>query len=319
MDNRSFDGIIGIDLNLIRSLLEVTGPVYLASYNEEISADNLYERTQYHSEFDYRDGISEKRSFLTVLSAKLLESVFALSSDKTGHFLTQIHSSLESRSLQIYVKNPSLASLLRSKGWDGSLVLVEGDFLMVVNSNLGGTKANHFVSNSYSYSVSSDTRDGLLRSKLNLNYRHRGNNNAWPGGPYTNYVRVYSPRGSYLAGASLYRGDQTEDIMSSTLVYEEGSYNVFAFSFVLDPSEVLRVELSYDLPEDLSLSKEDQRYSLYWQKQAGTLDDVFRFDFRGPFGTEIVSYSPSDFAKEKNIAVLEGLLNIDQEIFLEMK
>jgi len=320
LDSTTFDGVIALDLNLIKSVLDVTGPVFLAAFNEEISSENVYERAQYYSEFDYREGISDKRSFLTVLSGKILESVFALSNEKIPEFVIAIHEALNQKHLLLAMDDPSASSFLEGKGWTGSMKTSEGDFLMVVNANLGGTKANYFVDNSYDYSVTSDTRDGLLRSNLTLNYKHTGQDNAWPGGPYTNYLRVYVPLGAKLTGATVSLANLLpKDIFDQVVSYVDGGYMVFATSFVLEPQKSLRLSLNYDLPEALAFSKEAKEYSLYWQKQPGTQDDMLRFYFKGPFGTEITTYSPSEMIKEKNIASFEGFLNTDIELNLILK
>ncbi len=320
LENRSFDGVIALDLNMVQSLLEVTGPIFLAAYNEEINSQNLYERAQFHAEFDYQEGISEKRSFLTILGGKLMERLFGLSSDKLPEFGGSIVNSLGSRSLQVYLKDPVMSSYLSDKKWNGGVVATEGDFLMVVNANLGGTKANYFVKNAYEYSVTSDTRDGLLRSTLQMNYQHNGEDNAWPGGPYTDYVRIYVPAGAKLTGAKMVRNElEVTDIFGQVVTSGELGKTVFATSFVMQPKETLRVEISYDLPETLSLNKEVKDYALYWQKQAGTKGDLFRFSFKGPFGTEISSFKPAELGKEKNLAVLEGVLDGDKEIGISLK
>ncbi len=320
LEDRQFDGVIALDLELIKSMLEVTGPIFLAAYNEEVNSENLYERTQYHSEFDYQEGISDKRSFLSVLASKLLEQIFSLPPEKIPEFSSQINSSLEEKHLLALVNNSTLRAFLNNKNWDGSMVTPKKDYLMVVNANLGGTKANYFVENSYDYTVSSDTRDGLLRAELNLNYTHTGQDNAWPGGPYTNYLRVYVPKGSQLAGAvQNFNSGLPENILEDTISYPDGEYTVFATSFVLDPQENLGLTFNYDLPESISLGKEDKEYALYWQKQPGTTGDIFRFSFRGPFATEILTYAPTDMFREKNMAALEGYLEKDQEIELVMK
>ncbi|NQS88914.1 hypothetical protein HQ584_03890 [Patescibacteria group bacterium] len=144
--------------------------------------------------------------------------------------------------------------------------------------------------------------------------------NAWPGGPYTDYLRIYVPLGARLTGATKsLENALPENIFEQAISYDEGNYTVFAASFVLEPQENLRLSLTYDLPDKLLFSKEVKDYSLYWQKQPGTQDDVFRFYFRGPFGTEITTYSPSDMFKEKNMASFEGFLNTDTEMSLILK
>ena len=320
IDGSEFDGVIALDLNLVKSLLDVTGPVFLAAYNEEISSENLYERTQYYSEFDYQEGISDKRSFLTVLGGKLLERLFALPPEKMGSIISEVKSSLESRHLMASVENPTMKKFLAEKKWNGAMVTPEGDYLMVVNANLGGTKANYFVENSYDYSVTSDTRDGLLRSHLTLNYKHNGEDNAWPGGPYTDYLRVYVPKGARLTSATQsFNNGRPQNITGGVVSYNEEEYTVFAKSFVLRPQQELRLTLDYDLPDNVSFTKESKDYSLYWQKQPGTQGDIFRFDFKGPFGTDVATYTPQDIVKTKNMATLEGLLNADKQINLILK
>jgi hypothetical protein len=54
------DGVIAIDLYFIRNLLEATGPIYLSAYNEEVNAQNVYERAEMHSEFNYKEGSDQK-------------------------------------------------------------------------------------------------------------------------------------------------------------------------------------------------------------------------------------------------------------------
>jgi len=73
------DGIIAVDLYFVQNILRATGPIFLTAYNEEINAENLYERAEYHSEFNYVNGSDSKRSFLTVLGGKLMEKIFSLS------------------------------------------------------------------------------------------------------------------------------------------------------------------------------------------------------------------------------------------------
>ncbi|HDQ88694.1 MAG TPA: hypothetical protein ENN92_00920 [candidate division WWE3 bacterium] len=143
---------------------------------------------------------------------------------------------------------------------------------------------------------------------------------AWPGGPYTNYVRIYVPNGAKLTGARLAKnGFELQDIFGEVSTSVELGKTVLSTSFVLQPQESLRLELSYDLPAELSLEKEVKDYALYWQKQAGTKGDLFRFNFRGPFGTEITTYKPAELGKEKNLAVLEGVLDWDWDIGLSLK
>ena len=295
-------GYVALDLDFVKSLLRVTGPVFLAPYNEDISADNVAERAQYYSGFDYKTGSTDKKSFLTVLGGKVLERLFALKSDSLTKLFGEIKNSFDERHLMVYFSNSPVNSVLKELKWDGSLVDTSGDYLYVVNANLGGTKANYYVKNKITYEVSSLTRDGLLRANVYLDYNNTAETTAWPGGPYTNYVRVLSQAGSKLTGAKIaYDSGQEQDIFKDIVISKEGKYNSFETSFKIDPKGSARVVISYDLPVNLSITKESLKYGLVWQKQPGTNGDAYYFVFNPPFGTAVQ-------VKSDNLTLTEGSL-----------
>jgi len=283
---KDVDGVLAVDLNFVQEILRVTGPVYLTAFGEEISAENLYERSQYHSEFNFEAGSDQKRQFLTILGGKVLETLFALPQERMDELLNTANKLLEEKHLLISLPNNPLSVEMQKHGWDGGLAETAGDYLYAVNANIGGTKANYFVQNEMKYLVSSQTRDGLLRSELKLTYKHTGEDNAWPGGPYTNYVRVFTQNGSKLTNATLGRpGELGENILEDIVISSENSRTVFAQQIVLNPQEEVTLTLYYDLPESLSLRNGNESYNLYWQKQPGTEADLVSFTFEPPFGT----------------------------------
>lgn len=299
------DGVIALDLVFAKNILDLTGPIFLSAYNEEISAQNLYERAEYHSEFNYTEGSQQKRSFLTVLGSKLLEKMFALPKEKLPEMWAATYASLNGKHLLVYLNNNSFAASLEARGWDGSLVKTAEDYLYVVNANMGGTKANYFVKNEMNYQILSDTRDGLLRGVLTLKYTHTGESDAWPGGPYKDYLRVLTQSGSKLTGAKIkLDGKEAVDLFKEIVIAKVGNYNSFETSFVLNPKEVAEVTFYYDLPQNLSLSAENQKYNLYWQKQPGTEGDKINFGFTAPTGLKAA------------ISPFENVLNTDQKLFV---
>lgn len=313
------DGYIAVDLSFVKSILKVTGPVFLAAYNEEINADNLYERTQFHSDFNYQNGSDQKRSFLTILGSKLLEKLFTMPKEKFPELLKELNVSLKQKDFLVYFMNNEFNAFLKEKGWDGGLAETTGDYLYVVNSNLGGTKANYYVKNKIGYEISSMTRDGLLRANLYLDYSHTGKDTAWPGGPYTDYVRVLTQNGSKLTGAKIIKDDNTEeDIFKKVAISKEGKYNSFELGFTLDPAKSLRVVLSYDLPQNMSISKETVDYNLYWQKQPGTEGDSYSMVFYPPFGMLVKSFS-DNFKLENNSVRSDGVMQTDSSYFIKLQ
>ena len=315
----SVDGYIAVDLKFVESLLRVTGPVFLASYNEDINSDNLDERAQYYSGFDYREGSTDKKSFLTILGGKLLEKIFSLKKEDFPKLVTELGRSLEERHLQISLNNNQINSLLSENKLDGRLVDTEGDYLYVVNANLGGTKSNYYVENKMTYEINSMTRDGLLRANLYLDYKNNAENDAWPGGPYTDYVRVLVKDGSKLTGAKIINntGEET-DIFKDIIVSKIGAYSSFETSFKLLPKESVRLVISYDLPQKASMSKEGSSYSLYWQKQPGTSKDNYSFIFNPPFGSVTQNLS-NNLQVDGTSIKSSGILIKDMEYYISFK
>ncbi|MCA9308586.1 DUF4012 domain-containing protein, partial [candidate division WWE3 bacterium] len=345
IDAREFDGVIAIDLYMLQNLLRVTGPVFITAYNEEITADNVYERTQFHSEFNYEEGSNQKRAFLTLLGSKLLETLFGLDKANVPNLLSTVESALNEKHLMIHLNNNSFNATLAKNNWNGALVTKPGDYLYVVNSNLGGTKANYWVQENMDYKVSSKTRDGLLRAELVLTYTHTGTENKWPNGPYTNYVRVLTKQGAKLTGAQIVTKNRSEellkkfeeeaakttkvnktddendkyiitdegiliqDVFADIIIAREDTLNSFEQAFTVNPQEIVEFKLEYDLPEQLSVTASNKDYALYWQKQPGTQGDTINFSFEPPFGTSLESVK--NMSVVGDTANYTGVLNTD--------
>jgi hypothetical protein len=209
--------------------------------------------------------------------------------------------------------------LLTENKWDGRLVDTEGDYLYVVNANLGGTKSNYYVENKMTYEVNSMTRDGLLRANLYLDYKNNAENDSWPGGPYTDYVRVLVQDGSKLTGGKIINNAGGEiDIFEDLVVSKVGDYTSFETNFKLLPKESIRLAISYDLPQNVSVAKGSSSYTLYWQKQPGTSNDSYSFIFNPPFGSIIENFS-DNLQIDGNSIKSSGILSKDLEYSISLK
>jgi nucleoside-diphosphate-sugar epimerase len=329
-DGKDFDGVFAVDLYFARDVLSVVGPLYLAAYDEEIRVDNMYERAQFHSDFDFKAGQSSKKAFITVLGGKMLESVFALPQDKIPALLSVVYSSLEQKHMLLNLSGTHFSRYLAERGWDGSLVTTppETDYLYVVNANVGGTKSNYYVKNGMTYAVSSKTSDGVLRGELELTYENTQKNADWPGGPYKNYVRVLVAEGSKLTGAYVLGGQEAtaqqtpSDVMGAAnglaildkvSITKVGNYTSFEYLIVVHPQEKVTLLINYDLPASLAAKKGGAKYTLVWQKQPGTQTDALRFMFTAPFGTKLSQTVPSGVVTD-NVYEYTSVLNSDLRV-----
>lgn len=334
VEAKTYDGVFAVDLYFARDLLAVMGPVYLTAFDEEIRVDNMYERAQFHSDFDFKEGVSTKKAFLTILGGKMLEKLFALPQEQIPVLANALYASLEQKHLLIDLSGSYLANYLAEKGWNGGLLESDGDYLYVVNANLGGTKSNYYVKNDMNYAVSAKTSDGVLRGELELTYENTQKNADWPGGPYKNYVRVLVADGSKLTGAYLMGGQEEAklaqvdepvlgasngtNIFDKVVISKIGKYTSFEYQITVNPQEKVKLLFNYDLPPTLSAKKDTNKYSLVWQKQPGTQNDGLRFMFASPFGTKILEPMPIVTFAE-NIYEYKSVLNSDLRVRLGYK
>ncbi len=314
------DGVIALDLEVVQNLLDLTGPVYLAQFNETIDSQNFFEKTEFYSEADYYSGSPQKKTFLSLLAAKLLENIFKLETSDFGKLAPVIKNSLTERHLLIYLPEGEAGNLLAAKNWDGRLRNSDGDYLMVVDANVGATKANYYVKRNLNYSVKNVDRQGGWEGVLTVNYVHGAASNAWPGGAYKDYVRVYVPQGSVLKKVEQSsEGVDTKalDVTGEVDQTEESGKTVFGTVFTLDAGKSLTLTFTYDLPTEGGLL-EANSYSLLAQKQPGTVADPLTVDFPKPFGKEVVS-APEDSKRIGDLWRYSGNLREDRVLKYALK
>ena len=285
VDGRSYDGVVALDIYFLKSLLEITGEIYLPFYNEKITADNLYEKTQFYSETEYFEGSPQKKVFLSNLSGKVMQVLFEknLLGEK---FLSKTFSAFNRKHILTYLPDTNFFSSLF---YDGGKIPFGKDYLFVVDSNLGGTKTNYFVDRSIMYKIDNRDRDGSLVSTLTVSYDHNGRSNAWPGGPYVNYLRVYIPKNSEILKAYLIKDGKSADIMKGLVVENLTTLKSVGTSFEIKAQGSLKVEFVYkNITPQFNLDSIADFYTLDVQKQPGTLGDPFSFELALP-----LSFAPS--------------------------
>jgi nucleoside-diphosphate-sugar epimerase len=315
------DGVVAVDLTTIEKLLEVIGPVYLAQFNETITKDNFFEKTEFYSEADYYPGSPQKKTFLSLLAAKLLENMLRTEPANFSSLAQAAKILLEEKHILVSYPEGDLHNVLREKNWDGQLIAPRGDYLMVVDANLGATKANYYVKRSYNYAVKNIDRQGTLEGVLTLNYIHGAASNSWPGGAYKNYVRIFVPEGSVLKKTVLSsEGVDSKDLDITESVNQGVSdgKTVWGSVFTLNAGKTLSLTFTYDLPESLALKPDEKSYSLYVQKQPGTVADPLTVDFLTPFGRTIIG-TPKGSERTGNLWRWSGSLRKDVRLDFLLK
>lgn len=279
------DGAIALDLEAVRLLVGALGPLQVPGIEEPVTGENAIAWMQRAwqappttestiQDANLAEWFAKRKDFMSELVAAALAKLEGGGDLDMTALGRAVFAMLEGRHLQVTMDDPTLAKMLAERGWDGGLrPPAAGDFLAVIDSNVGFNKANAAVGQRIAYRV--EPADGGLTATLTLTYTH----NAAPGSEevcdrsprygdsydemirrcYWSYVRVYAPGGSELLEA-------TGLIRAETDAGERGT-TVFAGDFVLRPTEQHIVTLHYRLPAGLLTAP----YRLFVRKQAGTL------------------------------------------------
>lgn len=311
------DGIVAVDLGFVKSMMSALSPIFLSTYNETVTSENLSERVQFHSEANYASGGSNKKTFLSLLSQKFLEQALALNKDKYLPVIKSILSSLEEKHLLVELYTPS-ASNLANLGFRGEIKQVPGDFLMVVDANVGSNKSNYFVKRSIYYEAERANRDGEVNSQLTVAYNHAGESNAWPGGAYKNYLKVMLPLKASLTKARLSgENGAEEEVTPRVEIDEQDGKTTFAILLEIPVKSKVSLVFNYVLPPAVFPLK-GGAYDLYVQKQPGTQADPFRAKFTLPFGSDLDENLAQGFTRQGSAVIFEGNLRKDLELSIPL-
>jgi len=309
------DGVLAVDLDFVRELLEVTGPIYLGSYDQTVTSSNLFEVTQYQSEGSYFEGSPQKKNFLKLLGNKLLEQIIASDNSQKLRLVAVVKESLEQKHLLISLFDNEASYTLAENGWDGHVnPPINSDFIMAVDTNVGGNKANYFVRRNLNYEVKNTYREGTLEGFLTITYHNTAKAGAWPASSYKNYLRVLVPKDSFLNEANIEQLSATDKSgdKPSIKVSTDNGFTVFSYGFELPPGESLTLKLHYTLPQELNLRPFVKNYNLEVLKQPGTAGDPFTFKFYTPFGRQLSI--PQGFKAESDGTSYSSLLNTDSNL-----
>lgn len=277
----AIDGIVAADLTALGYLLTALGPLQIEGYKETITAENYlevmvsyWETPAGNLDFGDAEWWLHRKDFLgAVLGAavqKILESPRVVDWIQLAIGLRE---ALDEKHVLLFFDDEEIAATLRELGWDGAVLPTDGDYLMVIDSNIGFNKVNPLIEERLEYHVWLDTTP---RAELQITYRHRGITHltqciqeARYGDSYADmrercywdYVRVYLPAGVVVRDVNGFSPGSVEPAT------QEASRLIVSGLVVLAPGQEHTVRITYELPRSVYAKGS---YQLVVQKQAGT-------------------------------------------------
>jgi len=310
-DGPTVDGVVAVNASFLETLLSLVGPVEMPEYGRTITQENFLSETQKIVEYEYDKTINEPKAFIGDLSIALLDRLTSLSPVEYLSVIQTIQAGLSAKDIQVYFTNEDLQKQALAFGWSGEIKQTSGDYLMVVDTNLGGGKTDGVIAQDIDVSVQV-AEDGTLTNTVTITRTHQGvAGDLFTGVNNVDYLRLYVPKGSTLLSASgfsipddrlfdipqedwivneylAYAQDNAQtDPLSKTDISEESGKTVFGNWVQTKPGTTSTAQFTYRLPfklHDLSSASFTDRikqflgaaqttdYTLYLQKQSGVLD-----------------------------------------------
>lgn len=342
---READGVIALDQRAIEMLVGGLGTLQVEGYPHPITGKNVLAAAR--EAWEPKAGITEewwehRKDFMAALFRAALRRLEEEPAQVNWPALAQaLWRAFRERHLMMYVREAGPREWLNARGWDGALREPAGDFLMVLDTNMGFNKVNAVVQQSLEYLVDL-SHPGEPRAYLQV--RHTHPLQGWQGvcrqearydetyermtqRCYWNYLRVLVPRGSELIeglghpvpAEALLRGKPYDGEIS---IYEEDGKQVFAALMLLAPGQTLDTRLAYRLPADIigsDTAAGRSVYALTVQKQPGTQAIPLRVMVVLPADAQILDTSPTPAARGRSTLTFEFRLDTDQSLRVEWR
>jgi PAS domain-containing protein len=307
------DGVIAINLRAIPTLFEGLGPLSVPGFEKPITGQTVITATRQAllPEPDERstDWWDHRKDFMGSLAGAVMSRVqTGLTAAQASRLASAALETLDRRDLLIYLKSPQAQRVLAQRKWDGALVRATGDFVMVVDANMGFNKVNPKIEEQLEYTVQLD-QAGSGRASLVTRHsslvrpqpdcdptpRYDKTYEGMMERCYWDMVRVYAPGGSALITATLQApaplvGQRFSD--GQPTAAQELGYSVFGSFFVLNGGVRQATRFEYALPQVVEEEDGLLVYSLYVQRQPATNDLPIDIAVVLPAGAQLIKTDP---------------------------
>ena len=280
------DGVVSLDLEFVKSLVNVFGSVEIKDFGKTVNSENLYQITQEAAEQDFFPGSRQKSSFLTALTKTLLDKITNIEKDQFAGTFAAIYKSLESRHIQLYAHDQNAENAISQFGWDGAILQSEcadncyKDYIAMAEANVGVNKANYYITRAMTADV--NLKQSTLSRQVTLTLKNSAPVSMGEDGTYKAYIRLLAPGDSGFGVVDITTGTTVKinpDITDVRGRKEAGVY-------VEIPAQSTGT-IVYRWTSETSLDfGSSGYYNLVWRKQSGTSNDPVSIHISSPTNTK---------------------------------
>ncbi|PIY94327.1 MAG: hypothetical protein COY68_03090 [Candidatus Levybacteria bacterium CG_4_10_14_0_8_um_filter_35_23] len=337
--NQKVNGVLAVDLNFVKNILEQIGSVYISDYNEKVDSQNLFTLTETHAEKNSFPGSTQKKDFLRSLFNAIAKE---LTENKNLSYLNlgkAVSTSIDQKSVLFAFDKKSVQNIFTFNGWSSSLwdsrqerpSLIK-DYFGISEANIGVNKVNYFIKRSISQNINISA-DGQVSGVATIFYKNTSDG-SWPGGDYTNYLRIILPLNSEINSIEIDGEKQLlVNAVTDPLIYELKKFNspkgleiekvqtkdqiLFGFLTSVQTGKLKTIKINYTLSKKISFAWPDFTYDLKIYKQPGIDSYPYAFLLTYPKEFNIVD-SSEKINKRSNGVSYSGQIDADKNIILKL-
>ncbi len=267
------DAVVAITPDLARRILRAVGPLRIEGFTQIITHENFDEWIRYYqmtiegqNEMSRRFGGEEATSrkvFTMLLGQAVIDRVTSFDSGTTLAILGALRDAIRAKDVQVFFEDADAQSVVQGFGMDGGMAPIVGDYLWVVDMNVGATKDNLYIEQSVEYSVDFAAEIPTAVVKVTYDYRRTGERylGLIKRAFYGDFLRIYAPGESQLVGSTGFD--------APILPNREGDKAVFESFIEITPGTVRTISMTYTLSDNVRELMNRKSYSLTIQRQAG--------------------------------------------------
>ena len=302
--NIKFDEAIGINVNVVSSLLKITGPISITGY-PTINSDNFLYEVEKEKQLAKANNEPYPKKILQVLTPIILEKLKNLNDDQKQKLFDILKYHLDKKDIMLYSTNVVLENFFNNANVGGAVYSLPQDFwgnyLAVVNANIAGGKSDAFIKEDVNANIDTDTL-GNIFTTLYITRTHNGNEaqESWWRATNNDFLQVFTEPNANLVDVSgndyrkkystldyanldyainpdLAAIQSNELFISNSNVIQRKEFdkNVFGMWIItpLGESKTLKVRYQTTYPH-IKVLMPGQKYTFVFEKQSGVQNSL---------------------------------------------
>lgn len=246
------DGMIAINLSLVNKVLEILGEIKTTDYPEKITNKTFYDLAQKYAEENAFAGSTQKRDFLGAVGRGMIGRIKTIGPIGQIRLIGQIYGEFKKGEILIWMRDIKT----EKKG-------VNGDYLYIVESNLGANKANCCVSRQVTQEIDQSETKLVIKYQNDNPFENPKPPYFW-GGNYIDYLRIVLPRQTEIKQIKVDGKMLSLQKLDNQFGRQEDRYEIqnkddyitVGFWAVVPAQQEITVEIFYTSPQPLSLFQE---------------------------------------------------------------